>query len=446
MQDDRAYSVESRKIDPSRRPARRPDGTPDDDDRAEIGPTKLAFAEWAAAGLEAPDLAAMRAHRHARLVAALQARDYGGLLLFDPLNIRYATDSTNMQLWNTHNPFRAVLVAADGYMVLWEYKGPGLAFLSDFNPLVREVRKGASLFYFATGDRGHEDARDFAAQVAGVMRAHAGTNRRLAVDKIMAHGLRALEAAGFEVMDGEEVTEKTRAIKGPDEIKAMRCAMHACEASVAAMEREMRPGITEDDLWAVLHAENIRRGGEWIETRLLASGPRTYPWFQECGPRVIRNNEIVAFDTDLIGCYGMCADISRTWWCGDGEPTAEMKRLYRYAHEHIMENMALIRPGVAFRDITFGGHRLAPEFVGQRYSCMMHGVGLCDEWPSIRYPEDWREGAFDYALEPGMMLCVEALIAIEGGGFSIKLEDQVLVTETGFENLTHYPFDARFLG
>ncbi len=449
MQDEpghRAHAVENRKIDPTRRAGRRPDGTPDDDDRAEIGPTALAFAEWAAAGLEPPDLPAMRAHRHARLVAALGQRDYGGVLMFDPLNIRYATDSTNMQLWNTHNPFRAVLVCADGHMVLWEYKGTALAFLSDFNPLVSEVRKGASMFYFATGDRGHGDAAEFAGQVADVMRAHGGGNRRLAVDKVMVHGLRALEAAGFEVMDGEEVTEKARAVKGPDEIRAMRCAMFACEMSVAAMEKEMRPGITEDDLWAVLHAENIRRGGEWIETRLLASGPRTNPWFQECGPRVIRNDEIVAFDTDLIGCYGMCSDISRTWWCGDGEPSVEMKRLYRVAHEHIMENMALLRPGASLRDITFGGHHLTPEFVGQRYSCKMHGVGLCDEWPSVRYPEDWREGAFDYQLEPGMVLCVEALIATKGGGFSIKLEDQVLVTETGHENLTRYPFDARLLG
>ena len=106
---------------------------------------------------------------------------------------------------------------------------------------------------------------------------------------------------------------------------AMRCAAHACETAVAAMEvftRENVPkgGISEDDIWSVLHAENIRRGGEWIETRLLASGPRTNPWFQECGPRLIQNNEIVAFDTDLIGCYGICIDISRTWWVGDARP------------------------------------------------------------------------------------------------------------------------------
>jgi len=113
------YSTESRKIDPSMGP-RRPDNTPDDDNRAEIGPTPLAYAEWAEAGLECPDLPATRAHRHSRLVAAINERDLGGLLLFDPLNIRYATDSSNMQLWNTHNPFRACLICPDGYMVLWE--------------------------------------------------------------------------------------------------------------------------------------------------------------------------------------------------------------------------------------------------------------------------------------------------------------------------------------
>ena len=45
-----------------------------------------------------------------------------------------------------------------------------------------------------------------------------------------------------------------------------------------------------------------------------------------------------------------------------------------------------------------------------------------------------------------MVLCVEALVSPEGGDFSIKLEDQVLVTETGYENLTNYPFDLALMG
>jgi Xaa-Pro dipeptidase len=443
-----SYAESRRKIDPARAD-RLADGSPNDNDRVEIGPTQLAFAEWAAAGLRPPNLEAMREHRWRRLTQALVDRDYGGLLLFDPLNIRYATDTTNMQLWNSHNPFRAVLLCADGHMVIWEYKQA--PFLVTFNPLVRELRSGASFFYNVCGDRTAQDAAGFAEQVDEVMRAHAGSNRRLAVDKIMVSGLKALERKGFQVMEGEEVTERTRAIKGPDEILAMRCAHHACEAAIAEMEAFARAevpkgGVSEDDIWAELHRGNIRRGGEWIETRLLTSGPRTNPWFQECGPRIVQDNEIVAFDTDLIGSYGICVDISRTWWIGDSRPSNAMISAMNHALDHIRDHQARLRPGVTIRELTFGGHTLEDQYWKQKYSCKMHGVGLCDEWPFVPYPDAWVDGAFEVALEPGMVLCTEALVSPEGGDFSIKLEDQVLITETGCENLTTYPFDPRLLG
>ena len=443
MNVDSSFSVSNRKIDPERKPATRPDGSPLDNDRVEIGPTPLAFYEWQKAGLTAPDLDAMRKYRYDRLLAGVHERGYGALMMTDPLNIRYATDSTNMQLWNTHNPFRACVLFADGYMVLWDYKNS--MFLADHNPLVREVRSGASMFYFSNGDKIEDDAREFSSQIASLLAEHAGNNRRIAVDKIMIAGLRAFEAKGLEVFEGEELTEKARVIKGTEEIRAMRCAVNACEKSVKAMEDAAAPGMTEDDVWAVLHAENIRRGGEWIETRLLASGPRTFPWFQECGPRVIQDNELLGFDTDLIGCYGMCVDISRTWFLGDDDPTDKMKEYYKLAYEHIMTNMDLLKPGISFRELTFGGHQLPEEVVPWQYGCRFHGVGLCDEWPLIAYPKEHRDGAFDYELEPGMMLCVEALIGSEQAGFSIKLEDQVLITETGYENLTSYPFDERLM-
>ena len=95
------------------------------------------------------------------------------------------------------------------------------------------------------------------------------------------------------------------------------------------MEAALKPGISENELWAELHRGNIARGGEWIETRLLSSGPRTNPWFQECSSRIIEAGDLVAFDTDLIGPYGFCADLSRTWLCGDGPPSDEQRDLYR---------------------------------------------------------------------------------------------------------------------
>lgn len=444
----RDYHRDRRKIDPNRAD-RLGDGSPNDNDRVEIGPTQLAFREWEAAGLTLPNLDRMRDYRWKRLVQGLIDRDYGGLLMFDPLNIRYATDTTNMQLWNTHNPFRACLLCADGHMVMWEYKNA--PFLVSFNPLIKELRSGATFFYNSTGDKGREAAAGFAAQVDEIMRAHAGSNRRLAVDKIMVHGLRALEAIGFTVEEGEEVTERVRAVKGPDEILAMRCAHHACEAGIAEMERATRAGVplggmSEDDIWSELHKANIKRGGEWIETRLLASGPRTNPWFQECGPRIVQPNEIVAFDTDLIGCYGFCIDISRTWWIGDQRPSNAMVSAFHHALDHIADHQARLKPGVSIKELVLGGHRLDDQYWAQKYSCKMHGVGLCDEWPYVSYPDGWTEGAFDAVLEPGMVLCAEALVSPEGGDFSIKLENQILITETGCENLTTYPFDERLMG
>jgi Xaa-Pro aminopeptidase len=441
------YSIDSaeRKIDPYHKPeyALKADGSPDDNDRVEIGPTALAFSEWEALGLEVPQLDRMREFRLQRLVDQLQQRDYGGLLLLDPLNIRYATDSTNMQLWITHNPARACFVSADGYIVLFDFHS--CEHLSAHLPLVKELRAGASFFYFESSYRGNEHAGEFAATIDELMRTHAGENRRIAVDKIEIVGLRALEKAGLEVFEGQEVTELARVIKGADEIRASRCAVAACEAAMREMQDAIAAGKSENEIWSVLHAGNIRRGGEWLETRIFSSGPRTNPWFQESGPRVISDGELLALDTDMVGTYGMCCDISRTWLCGDGEPTAEQKRLYRLSHEHIMSNMELLKPGVSFREITEKAHRLPEKFIPNRYGVVMHGVGLCDEYPAIRYREDAEHYGYDGVFEPGMLICVEVYAGEVGGREGVKLEDQVLITEDGYENLTRYPFESRLL-
>lgn len=116
----------------------------------------------------------------------------------------------------------------------------------------------------------------------------------------------------------------------------MRCPIHACEASIDEMRAVMRPGLRENKLWAALHAGNIKRGGEWIETPILASGPRTNPWFQECSPRLMQAGDLMAFDTDLVGTYGYCCDILRAWIIGDVVPNDRQKHLYQTAYDHVM--------------------------------------------------------------------------------------------------------------
>ncbi len=212
---------------------------------------------------------------------------------------------------------------------------------------------------------------------------------------------------------------------------------------MGVMETALRPGMTENDLWAILHGENIRRGGEWIETRLLTSGPRTNPWFQECSARVIEDGDLVAFDTDLVGPYGYCCDISRTWLAGTGRPTNEQRVLYAMAMEQIAANMEMLRPGRSFRDLSHSAASLTSDCLPNRYAVLFHGVGLCDEYPAVPYPEDWQDSGYDGVLEAGMVVAVESYVGRLGGHEGVKLEEQVLITDTGHQSLSRYPLDER---
>jgi Xaa-Pro aminopeptidase len=433
----------NRKIDPNRRAHLKADLTPDDNDRVEIGPTALAFAEWQSAGITPPDIPALRAYRLSRLQEQIRKHDCAGLLLFDPLNIRYATDCTNMQLWIAHNPARAVFVPPEGKMILWDFHN--CEHLSAHLPLIGELRGGVSFFYFETGDQTAKAAKEFAKQIIDIMATHAGVNKRLAVDRIEHVGYAALCDLGVTVLEGQVLTEHARSIKNDNELNAMRCAIHACEASIDEMRAVMRPGLSENELWSALHAGNIKRGGEWIETRILASGPRTNPWFQECGPRLMQAGDLMAFDTDLVGTYGYCCDISRTWIIGDAAPNDRQKHLYQTAYDHVMTNIGLIEAGMSFADMTRVSHRLPEMFRPLRYGVLAHGVGLCDEYPSVRYPEDVEAHGYGGCFEVGMTLCVEAYIGAVGGHDGVKLEEQVLITDSGAVPLSTYRYEAAFL-
>ncbi|CAG4886573.1 Dimethlysulfonioproprionate lyase DddP [Paraburkholderia saeva] len=79
----------------------------------------------------------------------------------------------------------------------------------------------------------------------------------------------------------------------------------------------------------------------------------------------------------------------------------------------------------------------------RHYSCLYHGVGLCDEAPYIYFPESWQVWGYDGVIEPGMVLCVESYVGQTDGGPGVKIEEQVLITQTGHEVLTRYPFEDR---
>ncbi|SMF09521.1 dimethylsulfoniopropionate lyase DddP [Tistlia consotensis] len=393
--------------------------------------------------LDHPDLPRMRRTRLAKVRDELRRRDIGAILLYDPVNIRYATDSRNMAVWTLHNAVRYAFVPLEGPVVVFDFHN--CEHLSDGLETVDEVRPATGWYWFGAGPEQQRRVVRWAAEIAALIRLHGGGNRRLAVDRLDPLGTRALEAEGIEILDGQEPMEMARHVKTPDEILAMRHAVAACEAGMAAMHAALRPGMTENELWSILHQVNIARGGEWIETRLLASGPRTNPWFQECGERVIEAGDLVSFDSDLIGPYGMCADISRSFLCGNGRASEEQRTLYALALEQIESNIALLKPGMSYREFAERSFRLPEIYRPNRYSVIFHGVGLCDEYPACVYLEDFETGGYDGLVVPGMTICMESYAGAVGGREGVKLEQQLLVTESGLEPLSSFPFEETLL-
>ena len=223
----------------------------------EIGPGEPAIGEWAAAGLTLPDLVSMRQYRLDRVVRQLDLQGYDGIIVMDPLNIRYATDTTNMQVWVMHNGARYAWIGADGHVILWDYYG--CEYLAAHSHVIDEVRPAIGSTYFFGGPRYREQAARWSNEMIDVIRTRAGSNARVAIDQCHHIGYQRLEEAGIELGSGQELMELARVIKGPDEILAMRCAVHACETTMGEMYAAMQPGMTERELWSFLHAGNIRR-------------------------------------------------------------------------------------------------------------------------------------------------------------------------------------------
>ncbi|MCP8897116.1 Xaa-Pro peptidase family protein [Shinella daejeonensis] len=349
-----------------------------------------------------------------------------------------------MQVWTLRNPARYVFVATEGPVVMFEFAGCNHLLVG--LDCIDEIRPATSWFYFTSGPRMADKAKSWAAEMADLVRLHGGGNKRLAADRLLPAGFQALTALGIDVVDGQAIAERARCRKSVDEIQCMVNAIAVCQTGVGALEAALRPGVTENELWSVLHAANIALGGEYIETRLLSSGDRTNPWYQETSERPVEAGDLVALDTDLIGPYGYFADMSRTFLCGDGRASGQQRTAYRMSYEQIHHNMSLLRPGVSFKELSEKSWKMPEEYVKNRYMSLFHGAGLGGEYPYIPYWQDYPTKGYDGLIEENMLLCVESFIGSEHGGKGVKLEQLVRITENGAVPLSSYPFDERLLG
>jgi len=250
-----------------------------------------------------------------------------------------------------------------------------------------------------------------------------------------------LAQMGITLVDAVPALEAARAIKTPIELDIHRANARLVDESIEAFLPTMVPGRTENEMWGTLTRETFARGALHAEARLLCSGPRTNPWMQEATNRVVRDGELVAFDTDLVGPYGYLTDISRTYLCGDAPATGEQREAYSAAYDFVRSSIPEFTAGRSFRELgELLGPRMPERYRPLKYPFIAHGCGAADEYPAIVTQE--HHGG---VLEAGMVISVEGYMGTLGGSAGAKYEDQIIVTDGPPEVISFAPAETRLL-
>jgi len=236
---------------------------------------------------------------------------------------------------------------------------------------------------------------------------------------------------GLEQADVNPLLDQLRWVKTPYEIERLRRSGRIGAEGVRAAIRGTRPGMYEYELEAAAHFVMARAGARGHAfTPIVASGPNTVTWHYERNDRRMEAGDVVLMDYGADYDY-YTSDITRTWPVS-GAFTPEQEKMYRCILEARDAIIAAIKPGVTIRrlqDVSeavykHGFHQQFLElgrYVGHHVGLSVHDVGT---------------EATDQPFRPGVVFNVEPLIEFRARQIHMRLEDTILVTEAGAENLT----------
>jgi len=379
----------------------------------------------------------LRRERLDRARAALVASDLAALLLFDMNNVRYVT-STHIGEWARDKMARYTFVPREGDPILWDF-GSAAKNHRLYAPWLPESswRAGvASMRGAMPPDTGLTVA--LARKIAGEMRDRGLQGEPLGLDVTDVPTVRAFEAEGIEVVDGQQIILNAREIKTQDEIALLKHASGMVDAAYDELYRALRPGVRENELVALVNKVLYELGSDEVEAVNAVSGERCAPHPHVFADRLIRPGGQVYFDI-IHADNGDRTCYYRTFVVGGA--TQPQIDAYKQCREWIDASIDAVRPGATTRDIALLWPRAQDFGFDNEEECFGlqfgHGVGLALwERPIIS-----RLNSLDHPVEikEGMVFALETYCPASDGYSAARIEEEVVVTRDGCESIFRFP-------
>jgi Xaa-Pro aminopeptidase len=395
-----------------------------------------ATASWGTMGKDweqGVDFQRLVRERLARAQAAIRHAGLGSVLCFNFDNIRYMT-GTHIGEWARDKFDRYALCPRQGPPFLWDPAPPAKRISSPW--IADQVAAPISTMQGALPPRMLVQ-NDFAKQVKKALADYGVDKEPLGIDIMELPMLKALEAEGIEVVDGQQAMLDAREIKTKDEIELLKLAAAMVDATYVDVSRAIRPGTRENELVAVAHDRLFRLGSERVECVNSVSGPRGKPHSHTFSDRIIQPGDMVFLD--IMHSYnGYRTCYYRTFICG--EPNKYQIDAYETCSKWVSASIDMIKPGVTVDQVASVwpsaeefGYRNEEEAFLLQYG---HGIGL-SLWERPIFTRRFQ--GQNTVLKEGMVFAVECWKGAEDGSGAARIEEEVVVTKDGCQVITNFP-------
>ena len=250
--------------------------------------------------------------------------------------------------------------------------------------------------------------------------------------------IKALDHASIHYVDGQSAMMDARSVKTKDELQLLSIASQIAEAGLYTIEKSMKPGIRECEIWAEAAKTMFALGADSLEG-ICTTGGRTNPYYRIAGTdKILRPNDLLV--TDICVSYmGYHTCVVRTFLNGT-RPTQEQKKFYRECYESLYKSIKTVKAGIT-TDVVAAA---LPQGDWSNYSLNIgHGLGLVvHETPSI---VEAYSKACPTEIKENMYIALETYAGDPGSEQGVRLEENMAVTATGYEIFSRYPFDEKLL-